>query len=74
MAYIIVSVRVRALKTALFNSLINRRFFLQALQERGEALGQLEERTTRMMTEAEVFSHNSHQIMLKYKDKKWYQL
>lgn len=42
--------------------------------ERGEKLGELEERTQRMMNEAENFSNSAHALMLKYKDKKWYQL
>lgn len=44
------------------------------LVERGQKLGELEERTGRMMTEAETFSSTAHQLMQKYKDKKWYQL
>lgn len=43
-------------------------------QERGEKLSQLEERTERMMNEAENFQSSAHGLMLKYKDKKWYQL
>ncbi|XP_046399509.1 syntaxin-binding protein 5 isoform X2 [Ischnura elegans] len=46
----------------------------QAVVERGEKLGLLEERSQRMMNEADNFSHSAHQVMLKYKDKKWYQL
>lgn len=46
----------------------------QMVLERGEKLSQLEERTGRMMTEAEGFSQSAHGLMLKYKDKKWYQL
>ncbi|XP_048485317.1 syntaxin-binding protein 5 isoform X6 [Plutella xylostella] len=42
--------------------------------ERGEKLGQLEDRTERMHHEAAQFSTSAHQLMLKYKDKKWYQL
>lgn len=42
--------------------------------ERGEKLTELEERTQRMMNEAENFSSSAHGLMLKYKDKKWYQL
>ncbi|XP_059478656.1 syntaxin-binding protein 5 isoform X3 [Neocloeon triangulifer] len=42
--------------------------------ERGEKLGVLEERAERMRNEAESFSTSAHQLMLKYKDKKWYQL
>ncbi|XP_031771720.1 syntaxin-binding protein 5 [Apis florea] len=46
----------------------------QMVLERGEKLSQLEERTARMMSEAESFSQSAHGLMLKYKDKKWYQL
>ncbi|CAH0389310.1 unnamed protein product [Bemisia tabaci] len=46
----------------------------QQVLERGERLSQLEERTQRMMSEAENFSSSAHGLMLKYKDKKWYQL
>lgn len=42
--------------------------------ERGEKLNQLEDRAERMRTEAENFSSTAHDLMLKYKDKKWYQL
>lgn len=72
-----------------------------ALDERGQKLGELEERTAAMMASAESFSKHAHdvctvhffdylivftvslsltrfvscpQMMLKYKDKKWYQL
>ncbi|KAM4561633.1 syntaxin-binding protein 5-like isoform 8-T8 [Fundulus diaphanus] len=44
-----------------------------ALDERGQRLGELEERTTLMMTSAETFSKHAHELMLKCKDKKWYQ-
>ncbi|XP_043275947.1 syntaxin-binding protein 5 isoform X8 [Venturia canescens] len=46
----------------------------QMVMERGDKLSQLEERTARMMSEAENFSGSAHGLMLKYKDKKWYQL
>ncbi|XP_043469254.1 syntaxin-binding protein 5 [Leptopilina heterotoma] len=46
----------------------------QMVMERGERLGELEERTARMMNEAEGFSTSAHGLMLKYKDRKWYQL
>ena len=46
---------------------------IQALHERGEKLSELEERTAQMMANAENFSTGSHQLMQKYKDKKWYQ-
>ncbi|XP_067098834.1 syntaxin-binding protein 5-like isoform X7 [Osmerus mordax] len=45
-----------------------------ALDERGQKLGELEERTAAMMASADSFSKHAHGIMLKYKDKKWYQL
>lgn len=44
------------------------------LVERGQKLGQVEDKTEKMMNEAENFSSAAHQLMLKYKDKKWYQL
>ncbi|XP_062379214.1 syntaxin-binding protein 5 isoform X3 [Sardina pilchardus] len=45
-----------------------------ALDERGQKLGELEERTAAMMSSADSFSKHAHDMMLKYKDKKWYQL
>ncbi|KAM4542252.1 syntaxin-binding protein 5 isoform 3-T3 [Odontesthes bonariensis] len=45
-----------------------------ALDERGQKLGELEERTAAMMGSADSFSKHAHVMMLKYKDKKWYQL
>ncbi|XP_038576117.1 syntaxin-binding protein 5-like isoform X7 [Micropterus salmoides] len=44
-----------------------------ALDERGQRLGELEDRTAMMMTSAETFSKHAHELMLKCKDKKWYQ-
>ncbi|KAM6474905.1 syntaxin-binding protein 5-like isoform 1-T1 [Liasis olivaceus] len=44
-----------------------------ALDERGQKLGELDEKTARMMSNAEAFSKHAHEVMLKYKDKKWYQ-
>ncbi|XP_072499766.1 syntaxin-binding protein 5 isoform X5 [Notamacropus eugenii] len=44
-----------------------------ALDERGQKLGDLEERTGAMLSSAESFSKHAHEMMLKYKDKKWYQ-
>ncbi|XP_056098075.1 syntaxin-binding protein 5-like isoform X18 [Rhinichthys klamathensis goyatoka] len=44
-----------------------------ALDERGQRLGELEERTALMMSSAETFSKHAHEMMLKCKDKKWYQ-
>ncbi|XP_014221074.1 syntaxin-binding protein 5 isoform X6 [Trichogramma pretiosum] len=46
----------------------------QMVVERGDKLSQLEERTGRMMNESENFASSAHSLMLKYKDKKWYQL
>ncbi|XP_051501782.1 syntaxin-binding protein 5 isoform X4 [Myxocyprinus asiaticus] len=45
-----------------------------ALDERGQKLGELDERTAAMMASADSFSKRAHDMMLKYKDKKWYQL
>ncbi|XP_062984489.1 syntaxin-binding protein 5-like [Elgaria multicarinata webbii] len=44
-----------------------------ALDERGQKLGELDEKTAGMMTSAEAFSKHAHEVMLKYKGKKWYQ-
>ncbi|XP_047025165.1 syntaxin-binding protein 5 isoform X1 [Helicoverpa zea] len=46
----------------------------QLVVERGDKLSQLEDRTERMHNQAAEFSSSAHQLMLKYKDKKWYQL
>lgn len=46
----------------------------QLVLERGDKLSQLEDRTERMHSQAAEFSSSAHQLMLKYKDKKWYQL
>jgi len=48
-------------------------FVLQAALERGERLGELEERTAQMRMEAEEYSKSAHQLKNKYRDKKWYQ-
>lgn len=42
--------------------------------ERGDKLSKLEDNTERMHNQAAEFSSSAHQLMLKYKDKKWYQL
>ncbi|KAJ8716401.1 hypothetical protein PYW07_003028 [Mythimna separata] len=42
--------------------------------ERGDKLSRLEDNTERMHNQAAEFSSSAHQLMLKYKDKKWYQL
>lgn len=46
----------------------------QLAMERGEKLSQLEERAERMANTAQEFGGTAHSLMLKYKDKKWYQL
>ncbi|KAL9878916.1 syntaxin-binding protein 5 isoform X2 [Glossina fuscipes] len=46
----------------------------QLAMERGEKLNLLEERAERMANQAQDFSGTAHQLMLRYKDKKWYQL
>ncbi|XP_041979757.1 syntaxin-binding protein 5 isoform X2 [Aricia agestis] len=46
----------------------------QLVVERGDKLSQLEDRAERMSSQAGEFSSSAHQLMLKYKDKKWYQL
>uniref|UniRef100_UPI00398E4127 syntaxin-binding protein 5 isoform X3 n=1 Tax=Pristiophorus japonicus TaxID=55135 RepID=UPI00398E4127 len=44
-----------------------------ALDERGQKLSELEERTAAMLYSADTFSKHAHDVMLKCKDKKWYQ-
>lgn len=44
-----------------------------ALDERGQKLGELEDRTAAMLTSADSFSKHAHEMMLKCKEKKWYQ-
>uniref|UniRef100_A0A672QQJ7 Syntaxin-binding protein 5-like n=1 Tax=Sinocyclocheilus grahami TaxID=75366 RepID=A0A672QQJ7_SINGR len=44
-----------------------------ALDERGQKLSEVEERTAAMMASADSFSKHAHEKMLKCKDKKWYQ-
>ncbi|XP_053087738.1 syntaxin-binding protein 5a isoform X1 [Pangasianodon hypophthalmus] len=44
-----------------------------ALDERGHKLSEVEERTAAMMASADSFSKHAHEMMLKCKDKKWYQ-
>lgn len=46
----------------------------QLAMERGEKLSQLEDRAERMANQAQEFGGTAHSLMLKYKDKKWYQL
>ncbi|XP_053567770.1 syntaxin-binding protein 5 isoform X2 [Bombina bombina] len=44
-----------------------------ALDERGQKIGELEDRTAAMLASADSFSKHAHEMMIKYKDKKWYQ-
>ncbi|XP_026472200.1 syntaxin-binding protein 5 isoform X4 [Ctenocephalides felis] len=46
----------------------------QLMMERGDKLSQLEDRAERMHNQAQDFSSSAHNLMLKYKDKKWYHL
>lgn len=42
--------------------------------ERGDKLNRLEDNAEKMANEAQQFSGTAHQLMAKYRDKKWYQL
>lgn len=42
--------------------------------ERGEKLNKLEDSAERMRNEAENYASTAHDMMVKYRDKKWYQL
>lgn len=44
-----------------------------ALDERGQKLGELEDRTAAMLASADSFSKQAHEMMIKCKEKKWYQ-
>jgi len=46
----------------------------QLMMERGDKLNRLEDSAERMSNEAQNFSGTAHQLMNKYRDKKWYQL
>ena len=41
--------------------------------ERGEKLGQLSDVTEKLRDDAEAYGKNAHDIMMKMKNKKWYQ-
>lgn len=45
----------------------------EGLDERGEKLSEIEDRTLSMMNQAESYSQSAHQLAQKFKDKKWYQ-
>jgi syntaxin-binding protein 5 len=46
----------------------------QMMVERGDKLNRLEDNAERMANEAQQFGNSAHQLMTKYRDKKWYQL
>lgn len=46
----------------------------QMMIERGDKLNKLEDNAEKMANEAQQFSGAAHQLMAKYRDKKWYQL
>lgn len=45
----------------------------EGLDERGEKLGDIEDRTLQMMNQSENYAHAASQLAQKFKDKKWYQ-
>lgn len=45
----------------------------EGLDERGEKLSEIEDKTLIMMNQAENYSQTAHQLAQKLKDKKWYQ-
>lgn len=45
----------------------------EGLDERGEKLGEIEDRTLQMMLQSESYAQSAHQLAQKFKDKKWYQ-
>lgn len=45
----------------------------EGLDERGEKLGEVEDRTLQMMNQAESYASSAHNLAQKFKDKKWYQ-
>lgn len=45
----------------------------EGLDERGEKLSEIEDRTLQMLNQSEAYSQAAHQLAQKFKDKKWYQ-
>jgi syntaxin-binding protein 5 len=45
----------------------------EGLDERGEKLSEMEDRTLNMMNQSESYAQAAHQLAQKFKDKKWYQ-
>lgn len=58
----------------LVESFRNSAYFFQLALERGEKLGELEDRTEKLKMDSELYMHSAQQLKNKYKDKKWYQL
>lgn len=49
------------------------RFARDGLNERGEKLSEIEDRTLMLQNQADSYAQASHQLLQKFKDKKWYQ-
>lgn len=45
----------------------------EGLDERGEKLSEIEDRTLQMLNQSETYSQAAHQLAQRFKDKKWYQ-
>lgn len=45
----------------------------EGLDERGEKLSEIEDKTLQMMNQSESYAQAAHQLAQKFKDKKWYQ-
>lgn len=45
----------------------------EGLDERGEKLSEIEDKTLQMMNQSENYAQSAHQLAQKFKDKKWYQ-
>lgn len=45
----------------------------EGLDERGEKLSEIEDRTLNMLNQSEGYAHAAHHLAQKFKDKKWYQ-
>lgn len=45
----------------------------EGLDERGEKLSELEDKTLQMMNQAESYGQSASNLVAKFKDKKWYQ-
>lgn len=45
----------------------------EGLDERGEKLSEIEDKTLQMMNQAEAYGKSASELVAKFKDKKWYQ-